>query len=221
MMKNIILAGMIVAGIAVVVTANKKPAEIAQPVIGDIKKPMAGKSKVIFEDDLDGDFTSARKVKGTKGKEKVIEQSESDGELVEDDGDDAWDDKEGEEEIEDVDSDEEPAHDHGHGLCDHDHGAKKKNAAAFELADEEEEEDDSDVEEVEDFSDDEEVDGSDSGETVSDEEEVDPERQATRDELEKKLLAFKETIVWEDNKPSLQSFMTLRGLINEHNFSLF
>jgi len=38
MMKNIVLAGMVVAGIAVIFTANKKPAVIvAQPSIGDLR----------------------------------------------------------------------------------------------------------------------------------------------------------------------------------------
>jgi hypothetical protein len=203
MLKNIVLAGMIVAGIAVVFTANKKPAvEIAQPVISDLKKPKAAKTKVLFEDDLGGDFKSGRKVKGTKGKEKVIEQSESDGELHSDDGNADWDDKDAEEV--DVTDDEPVVHSHSHGHGEHD---------------EEEDEDSGSVEEVDDFTDEEGSDGS--GETVSDEEELDAERQAARDELESKLNDFKVTIVWEDGKPSQASFMTLRGLIQEQCFKLF
>lgn len=108
-MKNVIMAGMIVAGIALVFTANKKPeVKITQPSVADLRKVAPkGESKVVFEDDYDGSFSSAKKKKG----KKVVEQSESDEEIVEDDGDEAWDDKDGGdgsvEEVEDFSEEEE------------------------------------------------------------------------------------------------------------------
>ena len=88
-MKNVILAGMIVAGVAVIATANKKPKQEIKLSVGDLKKPVAGKSTVVFEDDYEGEFKSAKKVKD----KVIISESEDDGELVEDDGDDNWNDK--------------------------------------------------------------------------------------------------------------------------------
>ena len=108
-MKNVILVGMIIAGIAVIATANKKPQEEIKLSVGDLKKPVAGKSTVVFEDDYEGEFKSAKKVKD----KVIISESEDDGEIVEDDGDDNWNDKEAEEdsdgsveEVEDFSDDE-------------------------------------------------------------------------------------------------------------------
>lgn len=106
-MKNVIMAGMIVAGIALVVTANKKPEEkIVQPSVADLRKVQPkGESKVVFEDDYEGSFSSAKKKKG----KKIVEQSDSDPEVVEDDGNDDWNDKEDDgsvEEVEDFSEDE-------------------------------------------------------------------------------------------------------------------
>jgi len=126
MMKNIILAGMIVAGIAVVFTANKKPEEkIEQPSVADLRKvaPKSGDSKVVFEDDYDGNFSSAKKKKG----KKIVEQSDSDPEIVEDDGDEAWNDKD-EGSVEEVEDFSEEESDEGHG---HSHQQKPKSKASL------------------------------------------------------------------------------------------
>lgn len=135
MMKNIVLAGMVVAGIAVIFTANKKPVvTVAQPSIGDLRniKPK-GKVTVAFEDADGTDFKPA--AKGiTKGKKSKVIEVSSEEEVVEDDGDDAWGSGEGEGSDSDgtVLSEEDysvPPGQHGHshgGQACHGHGAPAK-----------------------------------------------------------------------------------------------
>lgn len=132
-----------------------------------------------------------------------------------DDGDGNWDDKDNEEgsdsgSVEEVDDFTESDEDEPKLL--------KKGKKPVET-DSDEDEDDGSVEEVSDLDSDEEED---SEETVSDEEEVDAERQAARDLFKEKLDAFKPEIEWGTNDlPTEKCFMTLRGLMHEHVFRLF
>jgi hypothetical protein len=61
MMKNVILFGMVIAGIAVIATANKKETKPEIKLsISDLQKPKTGsKSKIAFEDDYEGEFKPA------------------------------------------------------------------------------------------------------------------------------------------------------------------
>lgn len=93
-MKNVILAAMVLAGIAVIATANKK--EVKPEInlsISDLKKPKTGsKAKVAFEDEYEGDFKPAQRIK-----DKVILSDSDEGSVKSDDGDGDWDDKDNEE----------------------------------------------------------------------------------------------------------------------------